>query len=174
MSKKTPGRRAVVIVLGVDFAGAVALGMLLGPAQVAARAVERIFGCHYHPIWTMTAACGLMAIGLVLLTARFPLLAAAIAIYGAGYGISWIARGTLPLALFGPARYPRLMGRLAFPSLVVQALAPSAGALLIDAYGVDFTITTLTAGAVVNLLLVWLLWAARPPRADAVSALDRV
>ena len=44
----------------------------------------------------------------------------------------WIARGTLPLALFGPDRYATLMGRLAFPSLIVQALAPSAGALLIE------------------------------------------
>ena len=52
-----------------------------------------------------------------------------IVIYGAGYGVSWIGRGTLPLALFGPVRFPRLMGKLAFPSLIVQALAPSAGAL---------------------------------------------
>jgi hypothetical protein len=53
-----------------------------------------------------------------------------ILLYGAGYGISWIGRGTLPLALFGPVRFPRLMGKLAFPSLIVQAFAPSVGALL--------------------------------------------
>ena len=45
--------------------------------------------------------------------------------------------GTLPLALFGPVRFPRLMGKLAFPSLIVQAFAPSVGALLIDARGSD-------------------------------------
>ena len=60
------------------------------------------------------------------------MLALTILIYGGGYGIMWIARGTLPLALFGAERYATLMGRLAFPSLIVQALAPSAGALLIE------------------------------------------
>ena len=29
----------------------------------------------------------------------------AVVIYAGGYGIMWIARGTLPLALYGPARY---------------------------------------------------------------------
>ena len=61
-------------------------------------------------------------------SAAFPILALTILIYGGGYGIMWIARGTLPLALFGPERYATLMGRLAFPSLIVQALAPSAAA----------------------------------------------
>ena len=122
---------------GADFALAVTLGTLFGPAQVGARFVERIFGARYHPIWTMVASCGLMAIGLVLLLAAFPILALAIVIYAGGYGIMWIARGTLPLALFGPDRYATLMGRLAFPSLIVQALAPSAGALLIEHSGAD-------------------------------------
>jgi MFS family permease len=38
---------------GVDFATAVFLGTLFGPAQVGARVVERLFGARYHPIWTM-------------------------------------------------------------------------------------------------------------------------
>ena len=133
---------------GVDFAVAVSLGTLFGPAQVGARVVERLFGARYHPIWTMIASCALMAIGLLLLVGRFPILVLVILLYGAGYGISWIGRGTLPLALFGPVRFPRLMGKLAFPSLIVQALAPSAGALLIEASGADATIGVLTrAGA---------------------------
>ena len=111
---------------GADFALAVTLGTLFGPAQVGARFIERLFGAHYHPIWTMVASCVLMLIGLVLLLGGFPLLALTILLYGGGYGIMWIARGTLPLALFGPDRYATLMGRLAFPSLIVQALAPSA------------------------------------------------
>ncbi len=45
---------------GADLALAVTLGMLFGPAQVGARVVERLFGNHYHPIWTMIASCGLM------------------------------------------------------------------------------------------------------------------
>jgi MFS family permease len=143
---------------GADFAAAVWLGVLFGPAQVAPRVIERVFGQHYHPIWTMAACCLLMAGGLVMLLAGFPLLALVIVVYGAGYGISWVARGTLPLALFGPERYPVLMGRLAFPSLIVQALAPTAGAFLIEQHGVEATIAALTAFAVVNVVLIAGLW----------------
>ena len=35
----------------------------------SSRIVERFAGHQYHPIWTMVASCGLMAIGLVLLLA---------------------------------------------------------------------------------------------------------
>jgi hypothetical protein len=151
---------------GVDFAIAVSLGTLFGPAQVGARVVERLFGSRYHPIWTMVGSCTLMAVGLLLLVGRFPVLVLAILLYGAGYGISWIGRGTLPLALFGPLRFPRLMGKLAFPSLIVQALAPSAGALAIEASGADATIGVLTLLALINVLLIGLLWAACRPQAS--------
>ncbi len=143
---------------GADYAAAVSLGTLFGPAQVGARVVERLFGGRYHPIWTMIASCTLMAIGLIMLFGGFPILALIILLYGAGYGISWIGRGTLPLALFGPVRFPRLMGKLAFPSLIVQALAPSAGALLIETSGVHATIALLTGFALVNVVLIGLLW----------------
>ena len=150
---------------GVDFAVAVSLGTLFGPAQVGARVVERLFGGRYHPIWTMIGSCTLMAVGLLLLVGRFPILVLVILLYGAGYGISWIGRGTLPLALFGPVRFPRLMGKLAFPSLIVQALAPSAGALLIEASGADATIGVLTVLALINVVLIGVLWAVCRPQA---------
>jgi MFS family permease len=144
---------------GVDYAVAVTMGTLFGPAQVAARVIERLFGSNYHPIWTMIGSCTLMAVGLTLLFGYFTLLPLVILIYGGGYGVSWIGRGTLPLALFGPVRFPRLMGKLAFPSLIVQALAPSAGALLIEARGADLTIGVLTGLALLNVVLIGLLWA---------------
>ena len=143
---------------GADFALAVTLGTIFGPAQVGARVVERLFGDRYHPIWTMIASCALMAIGLSLLFGAMPALVLVILLYGAGYGISWIGRGTLPLALFGPVRFPRLMGKLAFPSLIVQALAPLAGALLTEAKGSDATIGVLTLLSLINVLLIGALW----------------
>lgn len=144
---------------GVAETAAIALGTLFGPAQVGARVIEQLFGSRYHPIWTMVGCCVLMALGLALILGYFPWLVLAILLYGAGYGISWIGRGTLPLALFGPARFPTLMGRIAFPSLIVQALAPSAGALMIERFGVDATIGLLTALALINVVLIALLWA---------------
>ena len=143
---------------GVDFSTAVSLGTIFGPAQVGARLVERVFGNRYHPIWTMVAACSLMAIGLLLLFGAIPALILIILLYGAGYGISWVGRGTLPLALFGPVRFPRLMGKLAFPSLITQALAPSAGALLLEARGAQATIGVLTVFAIINVVLIGSLW----------------
>ena len=169
----TAGIGAIVVVhllifleaRGVAPTAAVALGTLFGPAQAAARVVERLFGARYHPIWTMVGSCALMAAGLTLLSVRAPLLPLVILIYGAGYGVSWIGRGTLPLALFGAERFPRLMGKLAFPSLIVQALAPSAGALAIERAGTDVTVGALTALAIVNLVLIAALWAvSRRPR----------
>jgi hypothetical protein len=39
-------------------------------------------------------------------------------------GLVTIARGTVPLALFGPAGYGRLIGRIAGPCLAMQSAAP--------------------------------------------------
>jgi MFS family permease len=139
---------------GLEFALAVSLGTLFGPAQVGARVIERVFGHNYHPIWTMMFAALMMFAGLALVLVGFPVLAVAVVIYGAGYGVTWIARGTLPLALFGAERYPVLMGRLAMPSLIAQAVAPSAGALLISYGSVDLALAVLTAGAAFNMLVV--------------------
>jgi MFS family permease len=139
---------------GLDFASAVALGMLFGPAQIAARVVESLAGSRYHPIWTLAASVSLMAVGLLLLLSGWPVIALAVILYAAGYGISWIARGTLPLAIFGAVRYPRLMGKIAMPSLMIQALAPAAGALAIEHAGISPTLAILSAFAILNVALV--------------------
>ncbi len=144
---------------GLDFATAVALGTLFGPAQVAARIAERLFGSQYHPLWTLIASCIFMTIGLAMLFGNVPALILTILIYGGGYGVSWIARGTVPLALFGPIRFPRLMGKLAFPSLIGQSMAPALGAWLIEAYGAHATLGLLTVVALTNVVLVAALWA---------------
>ena len=99
-----------------------------------------------------------MTLGLAMLLIDLPIVAAAVIIYGAGYGITWIARGTLPLALFGAERYPVLMGRLALPSLFAPALAPFVGALLIERIGPLPTVAVLIGIALLNVILVGALW----------------
>jgi hypothetical protein len=143
---------------GVDLAAAVALGALVGPSQVGARVIEKLLGGRFHPIWTMTASTVLVAAGLGLLWAGFPILAACLVPYGAGVGINSIARGTLPLALFGTAGYAALMGRLAAPILVAGALAPSAGAFLLERAGASGTLAVLAAAATCNIALVAVLF----------------
>jgi hypothetical protein len=50
-------------------------------------------------------------------------------------GIMSIARGTVPLALFGAPGYAVLMGRLATPSSLAQAISPLLGALVLESGG---------------------------------------
>ncbi|MPR25212.1 MFS transporter [Microvirga tunisiensis] len=148
---------------GLDLAAAVALGALVGPSQVGARVVEMAFGRYYHPIWTMVASVALVAGGVVLLVVGFPILALALAFYGAGNGIGSIAKGTLPLALFGPFGYASLMGRLAMPSLLAQALSPFLGAILIEWSGPAAALGLLAGLACLNIGLVGLLWLTSRP-----------
>src|SRR5262245_3236495 len=137
---------------------AVALGALVGPSQVGARVVEMLAGRHYQPIWTMVASAVLVAVGTGLLLAGLPAYSLAIVLYGAGNGIASVARGTLPLALFGPLRYPALMGRLALPILMSMALSPFFGAITFRVGGANLTLGLLAFVGAANVLLVCLLF----------------
>lgn len=149
---------AILEAQGMTLATAVALGALIGPSQVGARVVEMLGRGRHHPIWTLTAAVVFVALGTGLLWGGFAVPAAALIAFGAGNGIFSIARGTLPLALFGPEGYARLMGRLAMPSLIAQALAPSAAALLMQGVGAHGTLGVLAALALANVGAVGILW----------------
>lgn len=56
-------------------------------------------------------------------------------LHGAGNGILTIARGTLPLAIFGPKDYAYRLGLIGAPSRIAQALAPLGFGLLIEPMG---------------------------------------
>jgi len=143
---------------GLDLATAVALGTLFGPAQVTARLVEMTFGNRYHPIWTLTAAKGLVGLSIVFLLVGIPLIGIAVITYGAGNGVWSIARGTMPLALFGPSGYAILIGRLALFGLLAQAISPSVAALVLDRFGADVVLSGLAAMALVNASTTAALW----------------
>ncbi|WP_233356557.1 MFS transporter [Pseudomonas mangrovi] len=126
----------VLKLLGIASATALAIGMLIGPAQVVARLAEFSIGRNLHPTWSARAAILLCGIGIVLLLPAMPWLAfVAVALYGAGNGILTIARGTLPLALMGADGYGTRMGLLARPMLVAQATGPVAAALILERFG---------------------------------------
>jgi predicted MFS family arabinose efflux permease len=152
---------------GLEIDNAVALGMLIGPSAVGARLVEMLAGPRYHPIWTMTASVVLVFVGALLFLLGSLGFAAAIILYAAGNGIGSIAKGTLPLALFGPARYPALTGRLALPIMVAMALSPYLGALVFQHGGATWTFALLLGLASANMVLVATLWMlsrrSRPP-----------
>ena len=138
---------------GLTLAAAVGLGALVGPSQVAARTVEMVIARYHHPIWTKVASTSLVAAGLAALWIGVPIIPLALALYGAGIGLESIARGTLPLAVFGSERYPVTMGRIAMPSLIAQAAAPSIGTALIEGGGVDGAMVVFVAASGVNVAL---------------------
>jgi len=142
---------AILQTRGLDIATAVALGALIGPSQVVARVGEMTIGRRFHPIWTLLAATLLVFGGLTLLLLDVPLVGFTLILYGAGNGIYSIARGTVPLVLFGEANYAPLMGRLAFPSFTAQAIAPPAAAYLLQDAGAHVVLAAMAGLAAINL-----------------------
>lgn len=145
---------------GLDLATAVALGTLIGPAQVAARALEMAGRGRHHPVWTLAAAILAIGTGLVLLALDLGVAGVALVLYGGGNGLFSIARGALPLAAFGSTRYAVIMGRLARPSLIAQAAAPLLGAALIGRTGPETALWLVAALAVANAAVMAALWQA--------------
>ena len=120
---------------GIEPATVVLIGTLFGPSQVAARVCEFVFARNLHPLAIARGAVLLLIVAFSLLAvAGFSILtAAAFAImFGAANGLITIARGAVPLALFGPVGYGRVIGRIAGPSLIMQAMAPFVLAFAIE------------------------------------------
>ena len=139
---------------GTSAEAAVALGALIGPAQVGARLVEMVLARKHHPVWTMGIATVLTAAGLALVFAAPAFAAAGILLYGTGAGLRSIARGSVPLAIFGRDGYATLLGRLAMPALIAQSAAPALGAALLNLSGPAGTLLAMVALAALNLASV--------------------
>ncbi len=148
---------------GIDAGTVVWIGALFGPAQVGARLIEFTFGRNLHPIWIARFALALLLCAfamLALLGFSVPTAAAFAVMFGASNGLITIARGAVPLALFGAAGYGHLMGRLAGPFLVMQAAAPLVMAIVFER-GTDPSALALAA-AFAALALVCFVTIRRP------------
>jgi len=121
---------------GATSVQAVAAGALFGPAQVVARIIEASFLSRYHPLVSTRLACLTHPIGAAILAIVGGAASSAFAIFfGLGNGILTIARGTLPLAIFGPQNYGYRLGLVGAPARMAQAVSPLAFGLLIDVMG---------------------------------------
>ena len=85
--------------------------------------------------------------------------------HGAGNGILTIARGTLPLAIFGPQNYAYRLGIIGAPARMAQAAAPLAFGLLIDCMGSRVLIVS-SALSLAALVALFLLRGDRPLPAE--------
>jgi len=151
---------------GADEALAILAGTLVGPAQVAARLFEFGLMRALHPVWSARIAVILHPFGALLLALFGPAAIAPFALaYGAGNGMITIARGTLPLAIFGPIGYGLRTGLLAAPGRFAVAAAPFLFGLLLDRFGTlaVFLTVSLNLAAFASLLLL------RPQPAPTVA-----
>jgi MFS family permease len=148
---------------------AITAGALIGPAQVGARMLEASFLARFHPLVsarlaTLTHPLGaalILAVGGGMAPSAFAIL------HGSGNGILTIARGTVPLAIFGPENYGYRLGLLGMPARFLSALAPIGFDLLLTHMGRSILLVTsaLSLSACAALLVL-----RRPAAAAAVHA----
>jgi hypothetical protein len=133
----------------------VVIGMLFGPAQVLARVCELTLARGFKPLAIARSAIGLLVAAFVLL-AVVPFSATVAAIFammfGMANGLITIARGTVPLSLFGVSGYGGLVGRIGGPFLVVQAIAPVVLAYVVERASDVAGLALVAASAVASLV----------------------
>jgi predicted MFS family arabinose efflux permease len=152
---------------GATLATAVAVGALIGPAQVAGRLLE--FGVlrQLHPLLSARLAALMHPIGAsLLLFIGGPVAALFAVMHGAGNGILTIANGTLPLVLFGPKGYGRRQGMLMVPARLAQASSPWLFGLCLDQWGAG----TLWVSGAIGLLAFGALLALPKPSDEPASS----
>jgi len=122
---------------GASTVQAVAAGALIGPSQVGARILEAGLMKRFHPMMSARLSVTLHPLGAAILGIFGAVAASGVftVLHGAGSGILTIARGTVPLAMFGPENYGYRLGLLGAPSRVMMAAVPLLFGILIDLYG---------------------------------------
>ena len=152
---------------GATLATAVAVGALIGPAQVAGRLLEFGFLRRLHPLLSARLAALMHPIGAaILMLIGGPAAAVFAVMHGAGNGILTIANGTLPLVLFGPKGYGQRQGMLMVPARLAQASSPWLFGLCLDQWG---TGALWLSGSIGSLALGALLAMPKPSAQSASS-----
>ena len=139
---------------GLGAATAVTIGAMFGPAQVASRLADFALAGRTHPLWIARGAVLVVVLAFATLAfagISFPLAALFAIAFGAANGVMTIARGALPLLMFGPVGYGRVIGRIARPALFVQALAPFVVASAVETLSDRAVLQLGTLGALVVL-----------------------
>jgi len=140
--------------LGIDAGTAVIIGSLFGPSQVAARLCEFIFARNVHPLWIARFAVGMLVAAFIMLWLiglSTPVAFAFAVMFGIANGLVTIARGAVPLALFGAVGYGRIIGRIAGPALIVTSIAPVVVAFIAERASDRWALATVAVFATIAL-----------------------
>ena len=135
-------------------ASAVLIGAIIGPAQVAGRMTEFVFGHRVSAMQVTLVSVAALPAALLILLAGAPWLAAAIAfavLFGIGQGLVYITRGVLLLQLFGLSGYGALTGKSNAVMLNVSAIAPFVTAAVFENLGVANAVWMLVGAGIVSI-----------------------
>ncbi|MCB1379371.1 MAG: MFS transporter [Alphaproteobacteria bacterium] len=146
--------------LGFSGADAVGFAAMIGPSQVASRIGEILLGRKLKAVHLGLIAFGLLPVALAIFTLGGFAGTAAVAfalLYGASNGLVTIAKGAVPLALFGRKGYGEVLGILSAPQLVLNAAAPLLFAMLLEQTTAQGALVIAGGFALVSALaMVWL------------------
>ncbi len=166
---------ALIEASGVAAAMAVAIASVKGLAQVGGRIWEIVFAKNMQPMNLARVPVWLMPLAFFILIGFAggvgPALVFTIC-FGAANGLITIVRGALPLALFGAEGYGKILGILATPYLLINAIAPLAFALVIEYGGYGLGQWTLLGFALISVVAmeILVLWYnRRKPAASAAT-----
>lgn len=150
---------------GIQASTAVGIAMLLGPMQLAVRFFELLAKRRPHPLFmTRFAVMTFAAAFAMLLIFGISILTAVVfaVLMGVANGVMTIARGVLPLAIFGQEGYPKAAGILAAANLGAQALGPLVLAIVIERASDAAAVGLLGAVAALSILSFFALRRAGP------------
>jgi MFS family permease len=164
----------VIGLAGIGAGVAVTLASIKGVAQTLARLVDLLFAKALHPVTLGRFTLAILPLSLAVLLyggASFETALAFTLLFGVANGLTTIVRGAVPLALFGPKGYGEVLGILATPYLVLNAIAPMAFAWMAETWSVRAaTLFVLLVAAIAYAAIEVMAWWHRRLVASAVSS----
>ncbi|MCF6121983.1 MULTISPECIES: arsenite efflux MFS transporter ArsK [Mesorhizobium] len=148
--------------LGLGTAG-LFVSTLFGPAQVASRLINMLFGGRLQQTHLAVIAASLVTAGLCALLLTTPWLPGAfvfVLLFGLGSGLTSIVGGTLPLELFGREGYGARLGWASAARQFTSAFAPFALAFMMARTSVAnslWVLVVVAASGVIAFLAIVLL-----------------
>ncbi len=119
--------------LSIAAGTAAVIASLIGPSQIVGRLLEMYFGRTFDPIHSTLFWSAMLPFAIFILIFVGNALAPAFAIgYGMSNGVLTITMGILPMILFGANGYAKIIGKLALPTLIAQAVSPLLFAPMIE------------------------------------------
>lgn len=143
----------LLIALGLGGA-AVAAATLFGPAQVASRFINMVFGERLRQTVLAILSVSLLAVALAVLLATTPMTAGTtifVILFGLGSGLASIVGGTLPLEIFGRRTYGLHVGWMSAARQFSAAFAPFIFALMMAQISVPGAVAVLCLATTVGV-----------------------